>query len=95
VVSLSPTDIGIIIIVALILFFGSTKLPELMRSMGRAIGEFKKGRLEAEMELQQMQQTSQPQVTPVNQQSKEAELEQKIKELEAELERLKAQKKSQ
>ncbi|MGC9104973.1 MAG: twin-arginine translocase TatA/TatE family subunit [Thermoprotei archaeon] len=94
-VALSPADIAIIIIVALILFFGSTKLPELMRSMGRAIGEFKKGRLEAEMELQQMQQTSQPQVAPGNQQSKEDQLEQRIKELEAELERLKAQKKSQ
>jgi len=94
---LSPGDIAVLVIVALILFFGASKLPELFRSMGRAVGEFKKGRMEAELELQQMQQASQqgqqapnPQVS--TQPSREAELEQKIRELQAELERLKAQK---
>jgi len=94
---MSPGDIAVLVIVALILFFGASKLPELFRSMGRAVGEFKKGRMEAELELQQMQQASQqgqqtpnPQVS--NQPSREAELEQKIRELQAELERLKAQK---
>ena len=94
---MSPGDIAVLVIVALILFFGASKLPELFRSMGRAVGEFKKGRMEAELELQQMQQGSQqgqqtpnPQVSA--QPSREAELEQKIRELQAELERLKAQK---
>jgi len=94
---MNPGDLAVLVIVALILFFGASKLPELFRSMGRALGEFKKGRMEAELELQQMQQASQQgQQTPnpqaSTQLSREAELEQKIRELQAELERLKAQK---
>jgi|GEM_PF-5460511 sec-independent protein translocase protein TatA len=34
-----------------ILFWGSTKIPQLAHSLGRAVGEFKKGRLESEREL--------------------------------------------
>lgn len=33
----------IIVLVIVLLLFGSTKLPALMRSMGQGIGEFKKG----------------------------------------------------
>ena len=36
----------ILIIVAVLLLFGARKLPELMRSIGRSLGEFKKGREE-------------------------------------------------
>lgn len=42
-VAVNPSDIAIIIIVALVLFVGSSKIPELFRSMGRALGEFKRG----------------------------------------------------
>ncbi|MFP3218397.1 MAG: twin-arginine translocase TatA/TatE family subunit [Acidianus sp.] len=92
--ALQPSDIAIIIIVALVIFFGSSKIPELFRSMGKAVGEFKKGRLEAELEMQQMQQQNQqPQVQ--NQADKAAELERQIQELQKQLEQLKSQKQQQ
>ncbi|MFP3400276.1 twin-arginine translocase TatA/TatE family subunit [Acidianus sp.] len=92
--ALQPSDIAIIIIVALVIFFGTSKIPELFRSMGKAVGEFKKGRLEAELEMQQMQQQNQqPQVQ--NQADKAAELERQIQELQKQLEQLKSQKQQQ
>jgi sec-independent protein translocase protein TatA len=84
----SPSDWVVIIIVALILFFGTNKIPELFRSMGRALGEFKKGRLEAEMEMQQMQQ---PSAVVAQQGDKVAELQKQIEELQKQLEQLKKQ----
>lgn len=33
----------IVILIIVVLLFGSTKIPSLMRSMGKGIGEFKKG----------------------------------------------------
>ncbi|AAY79673.1 Sec-independent protein translocase subunit TatA/TatB [Sulfolobus acidocaldarius] len=78
----------VVLIVAAILFFGATKLPELFRSLGKSVGEFKKGKMEAEMELMQMQQAQQAQ-QPVD---KEAELQKKIQDLQRELEELKKQK---
>jgi sec-independent protein translocase protein TatA len=53
----SATDIIIIIIVAVVLFAGANKIPELFHSMGRAVGEYKKGKVESEMELSRMTQT--------------------------------------
>ena len=47
----SIDDWLIIAVVAGILFYGSSKIPQLAHSMGRAVGEFKKGRLEVEREL--------------------------------------------
>jgi twin arginine-targeting protein translocase, TatA/E family len=84
----SPSDWAVIIIVALILFFGTSKIPELFRSMGRALGEFKKGRLEAEMEMQQMQQ---PSAVVAQQGDKVAELQKQIEELQKQLEQQKKQ----
>ncbi|MBP1358310.1 MAG: twin-arginine translocase TatA/TatE family subunit [Sulfolobus sp.] len=93
----SISDIGIIIIVALILFFGASKIPEIFRALGRSVGEFKKGQMEAEMEIAKIQQQTGTTVQPLNHQvttttSREQELENKIKELEKELEELKKQK---
>ena len=48
----SIDDWLIIAVVAGILFYGSTKIPQLAHSLGRSVGEFKKGRLEVERELQ-------------------------------------------
>jgi sec-independent protein translocase protein TatA len=47
----SLDDWLIIAVVAGILFYGSTKIPQLAHSLGRSVGEFKKGRLEVEREL--------------------------------------------
>ena len=40
-----------LIVVAIIVLFGATKIPELARSLGKATGEFKKGKHEIEREL--------------------------------------------
>jgi sec-independent protein translocase protein TatA len=93
-VGLVPNDVIILIIVAIILFFGATKIPEIFRSLGRATGEFKKGKMEAEMELMQMQQ-AQNQNFQQLQSSKEAELQRKIEELQKQLEELKKQERQQ
>ena len=47
----SLDDWLIIAVVAGILFYGSSKIPQLAHSLGRSIGEFKRGRLEVEREL--------------------------------------------
>ena len=48
----SIDDWLIIAVVAGILFYGSSKIPQLAHSLGRSVGEFKKGRAESERELQ-------------------------------------------
>lgn len=42
-----------LIIVALLLLFGPSKLPQFARSIGRAWGEFRKGKLQVERELRE------------------------------------------
>lgn len=37
------------------LLFGASKIPEIARSMGKAIGEFRKGQVEAEMEVKELE----------------------------------------
>lgn len=96
----SPTDIGVIILVAVLLFFGTSKIPELFRNMGKAVGEFKKGRLESEMEINQMQQNvPQTQVSQQNQQQNSQvnpqDLEKQIRDLQNQLEQLKKQQNQQ
>ena len=90
----TPTDTIILIIIAIILIFGASKLPEIFRSLGRATGEFKKGKLEAEMELAQLQQQTLQQ-QPQQPTSREKELEAKIQELQKQLEELKKQTQNQ
>ncbi len=41
----------ILIIIAVLLLFGPAKLPELARGVGRALGEFRRGRMEIEREI--------------------------------------------
>ncbi|KZN23681.1 preprotein translocase subunit TatA [Haladaptatus sp. R4] len=45
----------VVILLIAVLLFGANKIPELARSTGEAMGEFKKGREEVEQELQDMQ----------------------------------------
>jgi sec-independent protein translocase protein TatA len=44
----------LLIFVVIVLLFGASKLPELARSMGRSMGEFKRGQFEVEKELTTM-----------------------------------------
>jgi sec-independent protein translocase protein TatA len=51
----SIDDWLIIAVVAGILFYGSSKIPQLARSLGRSVGEFKKGRMEVDREIKAQQ----------------------------------------
>jgi sec-independent protein translocase protein TatA len=44
-----------LIVVAIIVLFGASKIPELARSLGKATGEFKKGQKEIERELKDVE----------------------------------------
>ncbi len=90
----SATDLLIVIIVAVVLFAGANKIPEIFRSFGRAVGEYKKGKIESEMELSKMMQESpastQPASSPASQRDdKVKQLESQIAELQRQLEELK------
>lgn len=41
----------ILIIIAILLLFGPQKLPELARGIGRALGEFRRGKMEVERQI--------------------------------------------
>ena len=45
----------IAVLVLGVLFFGGKKLQEISKSAGRALGEFKKGKLETEKELKELE----------------------------------------
>ena len=46
----SPIELAIIVLVILVLF-GTKKLPEFARNIGRATGEFTRGKMDVEREL--------------------------------------------
>lgn len=48
----SIQDWVVLAIVALILFGGAKKIPELFRNLGKAMGEFKKGQMEMNAEME-------------------------------------------
>lgn len=50
---LGPVEMGVIFLIA-VLLFGANKIPQLARSTGEAMGEFKKGREEVERELDEI-----------------------------------------
>jgi sec-independent protein translocase protein TatA len=50
---IGPSEILALIVVALLLF-GPDKLPELARSLGKAMGDFKKAQHAAELELKDL-----------------------------------------
>ncbi|MEI7902322.1 MAG: twin-arginine translocase TatA/TatE family subunit [bacterium] len=45
--NIAPPEVLIIVLI-IALFFGAKKIPDLARSLGRSLGEFKKGREEGE-----------------------------------------------
>jgi sec-independent protein translocase protein TatA len=44
-------ELIILIFIVVILLFGAKKIPELARGIGRAVGEFKRGKMEIEREI--------------------------------------------
>lgn len=56
--AIGMTEIVFVIIAAAILIFGAKKIPELARTLGRAKGEFEKGRLESDKELKDLEKKS-------------------------------------
>ncbi|MHA2163614.1 MAG: Sec-independent protein translocase subunit TatA/TatB, partial [Candidatus Thorarchaeota archaeon] len=46
-------ELIILIFIVVILLFGAKKIPELARGIGRAVGEFKRGKMEIEREIAQ------------------------------------------
>ena len=56
----SLDDWLIIAVVVAILFYGSSKIPQLAHSLGRAMGEFKKGRAEVDREIKAEQAAAAP-----------------------------------
>ncbi len=52
--ALGPQEIVIILILAGIFIFGAKKIPELAKTLGKAKGEFEKGKIEAEKELKDL-----------------------------------------
>lgn len=60
----SLDDWLIIAVVVAILFYGSSKIPQLAHSLGRAMGEFKKGRLEVDREIKAEQAGATPPAPP-------------------------------
>jgi len=50
-------EIAIIVVVFVLLFQGGKKLDELARGLGRFAGEFKKGQMEIEKEIQELKKT--------------------------------------
>lgn len=61
-ISPGPLELGAILLL-FILLFGASKLPELARSSGQAIGEFQKGREEVEQELEEIQENDTEETT--------------------------------
>jgi sec-independent protein translocase protein TatA len=52
--SFGPNELILILIVAFLLF-GATKLPQIARSVGKGMGEFKKAQKEAEIEVREFE----------------------------------------
>jgi sec-independent protein translocase protein TatA len=65
----SPEDLVLILAVAMLLF-GSSKIPELARSLGKATGEFKKGQRETELELKDFEKSVKESKSQVDKSSK-------------------------
>jgi sec-independent protein translocase protein TatA len=64
--TLGPVELVILlVIIVALLLLGPTKLPELARGMGRAIGEFRRGKEELEREMRRELAETSPRKPPV------------------------------
>jgi len=50
----------VVILLIAVLLFGANKIPKLARSTGQAMGEFQKGRQQVEQELEEMEESMEP-----------------------------------
>ena len=57
---LGMNEIVIIVLAIVLLLVGAKKIPELARAFGRAMGEFKRGKIEIENEIKEMEKTPAP-----------------------------------
>ena len=55
---LGTSELIVIAIVAIVLLFGAGKIPQLARSFGQAMGEFKKAKREAELDLKKFEESA-------------------------------------
>jgi sec-independent protein translocase protein TatA len=55
---IGTTEMMVIGIVAIVLLFGAAKVPQLARSFGQAMGEFKKAKREAELDLKKFEESA-------------------------------------
>jgi sec-independent protein translocase protein TatA len=53
----------VLIVLAALFLFGPKKIPEMAHGLGRALGEFKRGRAEIEKEISQMGDTAKDDLT--------------------------------
>jgi len=60
----SIDDWLIIAVVAGVLLYGSTKIPQLARNLGRSTGEFKRGKMEVENEIKAQQAAQNAKASP-------------------------------
>jgi sec-independent protein translocase protein TatA len=60
----------LLIVVAIIILFGASKIPELARSLGKATGEFKKAKSETERELRDVEKSIKESKSPEEKSSK-------------------------
>ena len=73
---LSPMEL-IIIVAVIVLLFGSSKIPQLMRGVGSGINEFKKGLKEGDAEAAKAADAAKPAEQPKPAEAKPAEPEKK------------------
>ncbi|SFM30320.1 twin-arginine translocase TatA/TatE family subunit [Methanolobus profundi] len=73
---LGPTEL-ILIFAVIFLLFGAAKLPELARSMGTSMGEFKKAQKESEISVKEFERSlKNPGATETQETKKEADVKQ-------------------
>jgi len=51
----------VVVVIVVVLIFGASRIPTLAKSLGRAQGEFQKGRVESEIEVQKLKEGANPQ----------------------------------
>ncbi len=85
----APTNLLIIAVVAALVLFGSTKIPEFFRSLGKAAGEFKKGKLESEIEAEEIAKQARQNGYNVQTDPSKEDLEKQIKQLQDQLDQMK------